>query len=170
MTKIVNRKEMAEILSVTPQTLNNWLREGLPFVEDNGTNAGKMYSTSAVIGWMVERKAGGTGAGAVVQRDEDAALTKERRINLEIKNGILRRDYVPATVVAAVLSKVCAQIGGILDSLPLNVKRKLPALTVTDIEIVKREVVKCQNYAAKCDEVLAREIEEACKNAGMMPE
>ena len=169
MTKIVNRKELGEILGVSGQTLSNWLKEGLPIVQDNGTNAGKLYDTAQVIAWMVDRKTGGNGAGAIVAKDEDVLLTRERRRNLEMKNAILSREYAPIEVISTTVAKVAGQIAAVLDTLPLTMKRKLPDLSITDLEIVKREVVKCQNIASKAGEHLAQEIDQACKSAAMAP-
>lgn len=169
MGKIVNRKDLSDILGVTPQTLGNWLKEGLPVVQDNGTNAGKLYDCSEVIDWLVSRRAGSNGGG-VNQKNQEVRLTKERADNLEIKNAILRREYAPISVVSAVLSKVGAQISATLDSLPLNMKRKIPSLTTTDLDIAKREVIKCQNAASQIDEALSRALDDVFKEAGLLQE
>ena len=72
----------------------------------------------------------------------------ERAENLAIKNALLRKEVAPIKVLEEAIGKVCAQISAILESIPVNVKRRNAKLEASDIEIIKEEIVKCQNIAA----------------------
>ena len=80
---------------------------------------------------------------------ENILLTRERRIAQELKNAQTRRELAPVALIDWTLSKVGGQIAAILESLPLKVKKLLPRLTATEVEHIKREVVKAQNAAAR---------------------
>lgn len=79
---------------------------------------------------------------------EKLLLVREQRIGQELKNAASRRESAPVALIDWVLSKVGGQIAAILESVPLKVKRLLPRLTATEIEHIKRELVKAQNAAA----------------------
>lgn len=177
MGMIVNKSGIAAVFGVSTQAITNWQKEGMPVVEVRRGSDGSKYDTAMCIQWRLERLVGTkvaaankteyTQGGGIINKDaEDARLTKERADNLELKNAILRREYAPVTAISSVLSKVCVQIAGVLDSLPLNVKRKVPSLTITDLEIIKREVVKCQNAASKVGELLDLELDVATGTGG----
>lgn len=162
MGKLVKRQELSEILGVSIQTLITWSSQGVPIAQHNGHGRATMYDTEQVIKWLVERRAGKSGGAVEMEaKDEDLRLTRERADQLSIKNAILRREYMPISVAGVVISKICIQIGGILDTLPLNLKRKVPELDNTAIELIKREVVKTQNAIATADSILEQAIDEA---------
>jgi len=95
--------------------------------------------------------------------DEDTAASLEReRLRLtaaqaegqELKNEITKRKSVPTEFATFVLSRLSAEIGSILDTLPLTLKRRHPDLEVRHIESVQRELAKARNRAATLDERL----------------
>lgn len=169
MGTIVNKRQLADVFGVSVQAITNWQKDGMPVVEFVRGPEGSKYDTAMCIQWRLDRLVNAKvasankteySAGGIINKDaEDARLTKERADNLELKNAILRREYAPVTSISAVLAKVCVQIAGVLDSLPLNIKRKVPSLTVTDLEVIKREVVKCQNAASKVGDLLNLELD-----------
>lgn len=79
---------------------------------------------------------------------ERIRLTRAQADNLELKNEIARNEVAPIELLTYTLSNGATQIAAILGSIPLNIKRQIPRLTATEIETIKREIVKAQNAAA----------------------
>lgn len=85
---------------------------------------------------------------------ERLRLTAAQAEGQELKNDITRRKSVPTEFATFVMSKLAAEIGSILDTLPLTLKRRHPDLEVRHIESVQRELAKARNRAAELDERL----------------
>jgi phage terminase Nu1 subunit (DNA packaging protein) len=82
------------------------------------------------------------------ERREKSLLVRAQREGQELKNAQARRELAPLDLLSWTLTKVGAQIGAILDSIPLKVKNILPKLSAAEVEHIRREVVKAQNAAA----------------------
>jgi len=80
---------------------------------------------------------------------ERTLLTRVQREGQELKNAQLRRELAPISLIEWTLGKVGNQIGAVLDSIPLKVKKVVPRLTAVEVEHIKREVVKAQNAASR---------------------
>jgi len=93
----------------------------------------------------------------VAQPDStDIDVDRERVLNLradtrlkELKEAQLRKELAPVDLLQWVLHKTCAQISEALGRIPQRVKKRVPRLSKTEMEIVRREVVKCQKVAAE---------------------
>lgn len=83
------------------------------------------------------------------EREEKLRLTTAQAAGQEIKNAQLRNELAPVAVIEWVVGKAGAQIGAVLDALPLQLKKRNPRLTATDIETIRREIVKAQNAASQ---------------------
>lgn len=83
------------------------------------------------------------------EREEKLALTKAQRVGQELKNQQLSKELAPVSVIEYVVGKAGAQISAILDALPMQIKKRNSKLTATDIEVIKREIVKAQNAASQ---------------------
>lgn len=97
----------------------------------------------------------------VVDPQLEARLTQERlRLTSaqaegqELKNEVTKRQSVPTAFATFVLSRLAAEIGSILDTLPLTLKRRHPDLEVRHIETVQRELAKARNRSATLDDRL----------------
>lgn len=76
-------------------------------------------------------------------------LTRARVEYQEIKNAQLRKELAPVQLIEWVLGKAAGQISAILESIPMNLKKRNPRLTASNIEFITREIVKTQNIAAR---------------------
>lgn len=83
------------------------------------------------------------------EREEKLALTKAQRVGQELKNQQLSKELAPVSVIEYVVGKAGGQISAILDALPMQIKKRNSKLTATDIEVIKREIVKAQNAASQ---------------------
>ena len=74
------------------------------------------------------------------------------------------KEVVETEFATFTLSRIAAQIGSILDTVPLNMRRKFPELETKHIEHLKREIVKAQNIAAGLDAMLPELLDEYLAN------
>ena len=85
---------------------------------------------------------------------ERAELLKVEKIALEItrmrlQNAVLEGRSMPAWAVTEILSKILVTAGEIFDGLALKISRKHPNVDPRVIALVKSEVIRAQNEAAK---------------------
>jgi len=84
----------------------------------------------------------------------DIDVDRERALNLRadtrlkrLKENQLQKELAPVDLLQWVLHKTCAQISATLGRIPQRVKKRVPRLSKTEMEIIKREVAKCQKAA-----------------------
>lgn len=66
----------------------------------------------------------------------------------EIKNDIARGEYVRIEHAENSLGVIASAVDGVLSSIPLNIKRRLPELSASALRIVETEIVNAQNKLA----------------------
>jgi phage terminase Nu1 subunit (DNA packaging protein) len=85
--------------------------------------------------------------------DSDLVAARTRLANEQadaqaMKNAVTRQELAPVVLIEQVLSTAGGKVAGILDTVPATVKRRLPHLTASEVEIVAREIAKARNIAA----------------------
>lgn len=80
---------------------------------------------------------------------QDARLVKLRADHLEEKLKVIRRENVPVVAIEFVLSRVAAELRGILDPLPGQVKKQMPQLSASAVEELKKAVAKAANVCSR---------------------
>lgn len=75
--------------------------------------------------------------------------TKAEATAQEMKNQVTRRELAPVKLLEFSIAKFAEQASSILESIPLKVKKRLPRLKASEVELVKREIVKVQNAASR---------------------
>ena len=137
--------QAAKLLGVTPR----WLRQldaepNPPPRTDNGR-----YPLAEYGAWLRLKALEGVSVaddGTVRDLDtERARLTAEQADNYALKNAQLRRELAPIATLELVLGKAAGQIRPLLESLPVKIKRRLPAMSAAEVDIMKREIAKCCN-------------------------
>jgi phage terminase Nu1 subunit (DNA packaging protein) len=101
----------------------------------------------AYIRRLREQAAGRFSGEGLDLATERALLAREQRIKIEMQNEVSRREMAPVTLIEEVLAKVGRQIAGILESIPVQLKRR-SSLTADDLEYITGEIVKARNLAA----------------------
>ena len=150
----LNRKNTAKSLGITVQSFDQWGvkpvakigRETFFLMSDvvaNRVNHAQQKRQLAPLDSEVEAQLA----------QEKLRLTKEQADQLELKNELARAKVVPTDLFSAILSRVAAEIAGIIDTLPLQVKRKHPELETPVIESIKWQCVKAMNAMARVDAV-----------------
>jgi len=67
----------------------------------------------------------------------------------EMKNQVSQRQLAPLQLLEFAIAKWSEQAKSLLISIPLKVKKRLPKLKASEIEIIKREIVKVQNAISR---------------------
>lgn len=88
MGKIVNKREIAEIVGVSERSLTDWQRDGLPVAYSGERGESNQYDTEQVIAWMIGREVSKVQGES--QKDRLARLQGDK-VELEIaeKRGLL---------------------------------------------------------------------------------
>jgi phage terminase Nu1 subunit (DNA packaging protein) len=56
MGRIVNKRELSEILGTSERSLTEWQKQGLPVLLNAGRGAENQYDTAQVIAWVIARE------------------------------------------------------------------------------------------------------------------
>ncbi|HAO32971.1 MAG TPA: hypothetical protein DCQ84_08480 [Candidatus Competibacteraceae bacterium] len=147
MKNPLTTEQVAELFGVTVRAVSNWQkdeRDPLP-VADRGVGVKSEYDPRAVFLWGLRR----FGSADIIEVDRERALNLRADTRLkEIKEQQLRNELAPVALLTHALATLAAQVSAILETLPGLLKRARPDLTATDLETIKRELVKCQNACA----------------------
>lgn len=171
----LNRQQMADSLGITPPTLDSW---GVEPVARIGRQ--KFFTAEAVVRNRVadalEKQArkikstreeddpGTLGISDPMEKLKARKLQEEAR-RLQNQNDILEGRSAPVEVMRQVLVRILARTSATFDSLPLNMKRQFPELTDRQIDLIKKEVVRHQNEAARADDYLDEFVDNVIREA-----
>ena len=87
MGKVVNKRDLSEILGVSETTLTDWQRIGMPMLLDADRGHSNSYDTEAVIRWQIERALGASRETAKERLDRITADLRE--LDLHRRRGEL---------------------------------------------------------------------------------
>lgn len=151
----LNQKQMAASLGVSARAFQEW---GVEPVAKIGRES--FYEAKSVLANRIERAEQSITPDNSELALERLRLTKAQAENLEIKNEQLKALVCPIEIIQVVLSRVSGEAAGILDSIPLDIRRKHPTLDNQITEDIKRHIVKAQNAVARCDDVLEQTLSD----------
>ena len=145
------------MLGVNEVTITRWSNEKenpLPILEKGRGSRASKYDPQALVEWRINRilPAVEKEASVVDFQKERARHEKAKADAQELKNDIEMSRVSDVIVIAEVLASIGSQIVSILNAIPANIKNRVPKLTNSEIEIIKREIVKAQNAAADIGE------------------
>ena len=95
-----------------------------------------------------ETAAGRASSGDLDLVQERARLAKEQADRVAMANATTRRELAPAYVLEMVLANVGRQIAGILESVPVHLKRR-QGLPSDAVDYVEKELIRARNLAAE---------------------
>ncbi|MFU2147175.1 terminase small subunit [Hafnia paralvei] len=159
MTVCLNKRDMAASLGISVQAFDKW---GVTPTERRGREV--LYDVRTVLENRLEHQSQKQPAAeddAAVNIDfERWRLTKAQADAQELKNAKDVAEVVETAFCVFVLSRVAAEIAGILDGIPLSMQRRFPELENRHIEFLKRDVVKAMNKAAATGELVPELLNE----------
>lgn len=82
---------------------------------------------------------------------ERAILAQEQTRKLKLENDLKEGHLVSTDLVTQTITQVGKRIIAILDSIPLNVKKRVPVLESKDVDFIRKEIAKCRNAIANLD-------------------
>lgn len=89
----------------------------------------------------------GAGDGSFDLVTERARLTAAQADNMELKNAVIKKEYLPAEIISATLMQVGKQIVGVLESIPVKLKRRA-GIGHAELKFIEEELIKARNIAA----------------------
>lgn len=113
MGKIVNKRELSQILGISERTLTEWQREGLPVMMKSARGASNQYDTAMVIQWRIAREV----HGAAKESPKDR-LDRLRGDQVELELAQLRRDLVNIAEIEPALGQYFSDAVALMMSMP----------------------------------------------------
>ena len=139
----MKQKEFGKLVGITQQTTSDLIKRG---ILKQGATAGEWLL--AYCANLREVAAGRMSAdGALDLVAERARLARAQSVRVEMANATAQRVLVPVHVISEVLSRVGRQIAVILESIPVNLKRR-SSIRGDDLDFIRHELARARNLAA----------------------
>lgn len=162
MSVYLNKKDMAASLRISVQAFDKWNVEA---VERRGREA--FYDVRTVLDnrLLYQEQAKKNDSEDDEREDADIdferfRLTRAQADAQELKNEKERGEVVESAFSVFVLSRIAAEIAGILDGIPLTLQRRFPELETRHIEFLRLDVVKAMNKASALGEMVPELLNE----------
>lgn len=142
---------MADIVGVSQQNISALQGEGkLPAVGSTG------QIILAYCQRLRDQAAGRMGAeiGGLDLVQERAALAREQRLGIEIKNAVARSEYAPITLLAEVLAAASQSVVERFEQLPSLLKKSCPDLSADANVQIEAIIVAARNEWVRATESL----------------
>ncbi len=139
----LNKNQAAKSIGISVRSFSDW---NVKPVAKIGREV--FYTIEDILTSRLEHQAENLKPAYEDLEKERIRLTRAQAENLELKNEVARSEVAPVELLTHAISNGATQIAAILGSVPLNIKRQIPRLTSSEIETIKREIVKAQNAAA----------------------
>ncbi|AXK39630.1 terminase small subunit [Crenobacter cavernae] len=121
-----------------------------------------------------EQAAGRASSGDLDLVQERARLAKEQADKVAMLNARLRRELAPVWVLEIALAGVARQVAGVLEAIPVNLKRNSDTISTKDLDFITREIITARNLAASVefnwDELDGQERDSEGHSAGPDPD
>lgn len=141
--------QVAALFDVTPRAIRNWQQQTetdpLPVLNHGKGSRQTEYDPRAVFLWGLRRF--GNADEIDVDRERALNLRADTRLK-ELREQQLRGELAPISLLEGALAALGARISAVLETIAGRLKRVRPDLTANDLEIIKREIIKCQNACA----------------------
>lgn len=141
----VTQAAFGELVGISQPAVSDLLSRGVLL---SGQSAGEWLK--AYCAHLREQAAGRAGVGDLDLVTERAALARVQREKIEMQNAVTRKELAPVTLIEEVLARVGRQIVGILEAIPVQLKRR-SKLSADDLDFITREIVKARNLAASIE-------------------
>lgn len=135
--------EFAELFGISQPTVSGLLTRGI--INENGT---LQDWATAYAGHLREIAAGRAALGDLDLATERARLAKEQADRVAMLNAIQRCELAPVAAMEMVLANVGTKVGKILDTIPAQIKRRVPGITAEVIAAIDGDITKCRHLAA----------------------
>jgi phage terminase Nu1 subunit (DNA packaging protein) len=138
--------EFGSLIGVSQQAVSDLISRGVL-----ATGANLIDWLQAYCSHLREQAAGRASSGDLDLVQERARLAKEQADKVAMINARLRRELAPVWVLEIALAGAARQVAGILEAIPINLKRNSNSITTPDLEFITREITTARNLAASVE-------------------
>jgi phage terminase Nu1 subunit (DNA packaging protein) len=154
-------KTLAGLLNITERRVQQLVVEGVLTRGETRGSYPLRTNMHAYIQFWKDKAIGGDDESGM--SEEKLRLVRAQATAQELKNEVQKLEVAPIDLFAVVISSVIVQIVGVLDSIPTKIKRNVPGVSATMIELIKKEIVQTQNIAADVDGVTTKVLNDYFK-------
>ena len=136
---IVNKRQLADIMGCTEETLSQWEKQGMPVLLKRRGCAGNQYETAAVIGWRDAR-----GQSDAPPTDYETERTRKVKIEadiLSLEKAQLEGRLIPADKAEQAWTKLVAAFRARMLAVPSKCAPLVAGLSFIDAERVMADAV-----------------------------
>lgn len=137
------QSEFGALVGISQRAVSEMLARGVIAEGENGGAWLRAYCEH-----LRTIAAGRAAAGDLDLATERALLARAQRTRIERENAVRAGELAPAYLIEEVLSKAGAKVASIFDAIPGQVKRRVPTLPASALELIRAEVAKARNIAA----------------------
>ena len=151
LDRLGTQQELAELIGVSEARISQMVGDGI--VERGATLVMQIRSYCA---WLREVAAGRASSeiGGLDLVQERAALAREQRLGIEIKNAVLRGDFAPIALLSEVLATASQSVVERFEQLPGQLKKACPDLPDAAREQVMSALASARNEWVRATEAL----------------
>lgn len=146
LEKPVTQEAFGSIVGVSQQAVSELLTR---FVLIRDAPVGQWIT--AYCSHLREQAAGRAGNGDLRLADERARLASEQADRVAMQNARERKELAPTALLTAALAAVSSQLVGILDGIPIKLRRQVGGLTAEALKIIEAEIAAARTAAAKIE-------------------
>lgn len=164
---VLDQEQVSAIMGVSTVTVSRCQRDPddpLPMIAGSKGRGNKAQYDPGDFGKWLKRRWTGQQDGLNLDQERAKNLAADTILK-QLKEAQLRNESAPLELLQWALSNLGSQISAILETIPAKLKRQVPSLTYTDLELIRKEIIKTQNAAARVQIELpadAREPEPDC--------
>jgi phage terminase Nu1 subunit (DNA packaging protein) len=136
----LTQDEFGELVGVSQQAVSDMLNRG---VLAPGADA-----ATWIVAYTAHLREQAAGRDSGPLADARAALAREQRDEVAMRNAVKRKEFAPISSIEEVLAKVGRQVADILEGLPRTLKLRWPNASAEQLKLITEEIVKARNLAA----------------------
>lgn len=158
--KQVNRSDLADTFGVSLPTVDDWVRNGCPWVQRGGRGVEWVFDTAAVARWLRDKAA----EAAVGDTSDDAEAWKRRKLAAEAQREELKlaadkKLVAPIEQMERHLARVFAEVRAKLRNIPgrtvntligMTDERKFKQILLADID---EALISLAELDLTCDDI-----------------
>ena len=140
LPKLIGQEQFGELVGIGPTAVNYLAKSGVIQKADVGMVDMKA-ALQSYTKHLREKAARWDGnANPAGLTEERSRLAKANADSAELKNAIMRKDYLPAADVERVWSNFLRDLRSRIMATPSRLRQQLPALTAAEVKIIDREL------------------------------
>ena len=137
----VTQAEFGRLVGISQQAVSDLVRAGV--LVDGASEAEWLLAYCARLREQAAGRAGADGGLNLAQ--ERAALAREQRLGIEIRNATLRGQYASITLLAETLATASQAVAERFEQLPATLRKACPELTAGQMDVIMATLATARN-------------------------